>query len=93
MKQKDLLFLIASTTVLILSWIGFSIYHNLVTSTIPENLNVQIAPLDSKFDTQTLQQLRSRKKVSPLFELPDIETTAEEQTATSSGSINSEITP
>ena len=34
MKQRDILFLVISTFVLILAWIGFSIYHNLVSSTI-----------------------------------------------------------
>lgn len=67
MKQKDILLLTASSFVLIIFWIIFSVYHNFVTSTIPEALNVQIAPINPVFDTKTIAALKQRTQVAPIY--------------------------
>ncbi len=67
MKQKDILLLIVSSFVLIVFWIIFNIYHNIVTSTIPESLNVQIAPINATFDTKTISYLKQRIQVIPIY--------------------------
>lgn len=69
MKQKDILLILISISIIVLAWIGFSIYHNLITSTIPEVLNVQISPIKPTFDTKTISELKTRTKVEPVFEL------------------------
>lgn len=68
MKQKDIILLVVPFFFLILLWIGFSIYHNSVTSTIPEVLNIQITPINPTFDERTILNLKNREKVLPVFE-------------------------
>lgn len=67
MKQKDLLFLVISSFTLIVFWIIFNIYHNSVTSTISESLIIQIAPINPSFDMKTLNSLKSRTQISPIY--------------------------
>ncbi|MEX2013142.1 MAG: hypothetical protein WD967_01940 [Candidatus Levyibacteriota bacterium] len=67
MKQKDILLLIISSFSLVVFWIAFNIYHNIVTSTIPENLSVQIFPINPTFDTKTIDALKARTQVVPIF--------------------------
>lgn len=69
MKQKDILLLIIPGFFLIIIWVIFSIYHNSVTSTIPENLTLQIAPIIPTFDKTTIEVLKKRTQVTPIFEL------------------------
>lgn len=69
MKQKDLVFLLASASILVLVWIVFSIYHNLATSTIPQTLETSISPIDSTFDKKTLEALKQRRKTVPVYTL------------------------
>lgn len=67
MKQKDLLFLVISTFIIVIAWIGFSIYHNSTTSTIPSQLNTQIIPIPPDFDTKTINTLKAREQVAPIY--------------------------
>lgn len=68
MKRKDIILLVIPFFILVLIWIGFSIYHNAVTSTIPEVLNIQITPIPPTFDERTILNLKNREKVLPVFE-------------------------
>ena len=54
--------------ILIVAWISFNIYHNAVKSTIPENLNIQIFPITPFFDTKTIEKIKNRQRVVPLYE-------------------------
>lgn len=76
-----MLTILTSVFILVLIWIALSIYHNTITSTIPEALSIQVAPISPAFDTQTLEKLKKRKIVEPSFELPR---KSEEKTATPS---------
>ena len=69
MKQKDLVFLLASTSILVLVWIVLSIYHNLAASTIPQTLETSISPIDPTFDKKTLETLKQRKRTVPVYKL------------------------
>lgn len=69
MKQKDLVFLLASASILVLVWIAFSIYHNLATSTIPQTLETSISPISPTFDKKTLEGLKQRRKTVPVYTL------------------------
>lgn len=73
MKQKDLLILLISAFLLVIAWIIFSVYHNSITSTIPQNLNIQIVPINPDFDSKTIEKLKERKNIMPVY-------TAENQT-------------
>lgn len=50
-------------------WIGGSIYHSSVTSTISENMSQDIAPIVPAFDIKTIDKLRERQKIIPSFDL------------------------
>ena len=67
MKQKDIMLLIISSFSLIVFWIAFNIYHNIVTSTIPETLSIQISPISPNFDTKTIGELKGRLQVAPIY--------------------------
>lgn len=69
MKQKELLFILISSALLVLAWIVFSIYHSTTTSTIPETTSIQIVPITPSFNTKMINLLRQRQKSSPVFEL------------------------
>lgn len=68
MKQKDILYLSISSFGLIVLWIVFNIYHNVVTSTISEALTVQIAPIKATFDLKTLNALKQRDQIVPIYD-------------------------
>lgn len=67
MKTKDILLLVVPIFIVIMAWIGFSIYHSATKSTIPETLNIQIQPIVPDFDTKTITNLQKRKQVSGNF--------------------------
>lgn len=69
MKQKDILFLLVSASILVFAWIAFSIYHNLATSTISQTLETSISPINPAFDKKTLEALRKREKAVPVYKL------------------------
>lgn len=67
MKQRDIYLLLISSFVLVFIWIVFTIYHNSVTSTIPEVLNVQIIPIKPDFDLKTISDIKTRTDVTPIY--------------------------
>jgi hypothetical protein len=69
MKRNDILLILIPSFIFALAWIGFSIYHNVITSTISEPLSVQITPITPTFDTQTIDSLKNRENVAPLYDL------------------------
>ena len=93
MKQKDLLIILVPLFVLTVLWVVFNIYHNYVTSTIKDPLSIQIIPIEGKFDTNTVNKIKSRKRVDPLYEvqaqISDIPAPTEEP----EGSESAEVSP
>ena len=73
MKQKDILFLLLSSTFLAVVWIVFTIIHTSLTSTISGTLHQQIQPISGSFDNQTIQIIQKRLKVTPKFAIQVIE--------------------
>lgn len=67
MKQKEILFILSSALLVTIIWVAFNIYHNAITSTISETLAVQIIPIPGKFDTVTIEKLKKRQKITPLY--------------------------
>lgn len=67
MKQRDLLFLLISSTILAIIWIVFTIAHNALTSTITPTLTQQLIPIQNTFDQKTLQSLQKRQGVTPQY--------------------------
>jgi len=69
MKQKEILFVIVSFFILIVIYVVFSIYHNSVTSTIPDALNIQVLPISSTFDEKAISDLKKRDNITPVFQV------------------------
>lgn len=65
------MFLLVSGFVVVVAWILFSIYHKAATSTIPPAVNIQIKPIAPEFDTKTINELKRRTLVSPLYEFQE----------------------
>ncbi len=66
--ERDILFVLISSFVLTVAWVGFNLYHKWATSTISDSLQIQIKPIRPDFDLRTLEKLKAREKVSPVFE-------------------------
>lgn len=67
--QKDILYISISSFVLVVLWIGFNLYHAYATTTITPDLQLEIAPIAPKFDTEIINKLKTREKIAPLYEL------------------------
>lgn len=67
--KNDLVIILITSFILIVCWIGFNIYNKSVSSTIDDTLGKEILPIPPKFDTATIDTLKNRQKVSPLFTL------------------------
>lgn len=68
MKRKDILALLIPIFILVFAWIGFDIYHSSVKSTISEELNMQITSISPDFDTKTIDKLKKRQNVTPVYQ-------------------------
>lgn len=69
MKQKEILMIIISAFILVVFWIGFNIYHGTITSTVPQSVNEQIAPINPNFDDKIIEKLKKRVRIQPLLKL------------------------
>ena len=69
MKKNDILILLIPSMLIVILWVVFSVYHNYVTSTIPENLNTQILSISPNFDLKTIENLKKRDVVIPIYQL------------------------
>lgn len=76
MKQHDLLFITISFFALVIIYIGFSVYHNSVTSTISDDVNIQISPISPTFDEKTISNLKKRNNVIPNYQISPIPTSS-----------------
>lgn len=68
MKRNDVILFFGSICIIVFAWIGVSIYHASVTSTIEEPLRIHIIGIKPTFDTKTVEKLKQREKVAPLLE-------------------------
>lgn len=69
MKRKDIIFLLIPMLVIVILWVIFSIYHSYITSTIPTNLNMQILSISPNFDLKTIEAIKTRRVVTPIYDL------------------------
>lgn len=67
-KQKETLVILWMTFFTVVVWIGLSIYHIWATSTIDSIDASAIVPINPRFDTTTLNKLKNREVVEPLYE-------------------------
>jgi hypothetical protein len=83
MKQKNITTIIVLLFILTIIWIGGSFWYSAKTSTISDDINKDIAPIDPNFDIKTIDELRSREKIIPMY---DLETTTSAPITTISAS-------
>lgn len=69
MKHKDIVLLLVSALLLVIAWVVFNIYHNSVTSTTPEALEKEALIINPDFDEKTINKLKERKRVLPVYDL------------------------
>lgn len=60
---KNLLFLSVMTIFTVVAWIGFTIYHNLTTSTISKDAQIRTEMIVPVFDKEALNTLTKRKSI------------------------------
>lgn len=70
MKQKELVIFLVPMFLITVLWVIFNIYHNHVSSTITDPLTLQIIPIDGKFNRTSLESIKDRKRIEPLFVAP-----------------------
>ena len=68
MKKNDILIILIPSFIFVLVWIGFNIYHSIMASTISETVNMQISPINPNFDTKTIDSLKGRQNVLPIYD-------------------------
>jgi hypothetical protein len=68
MKQKDILFLLISSFIVTVIWVGFNLHNSSVTSTISDTQGMQIRRIDPIFDPQTVSAIENRKAIQPIYE-------------------------
>lgn len=89
---KEALIIAIMTLITILTWIGLEVYRTVVKTTIPEVTQEQMAPLNPKIKTETIDSLKANLSFSEA-ELNVATQTAvqpEEQLATESGASSEE---
>ena len=84
MKRKDILFLSIATFIVVVVWISSNLYHKWATSTISEDVQKQLTPINPSFDTATIDKLKLRQKVNPVYTLNQTVTATPTQTVTPS---------
>jgi len=67
MKRKDILFFTITIFIFVCAWVIFSVFHNAKTSTLSDQLNVQIQPIDPHFDSKTMSSLKSRTQIQDYY--------------------------
>lgn len=67
MKQNEILYLVISVFVVTVFWIGLSIWHAHVNSTISDTQNIQVQPISPHFNRKIIEKLKTRKVVDPLL--------------------------
>ena len=69
MTKKDILIMLTLFFIFAVAWIGFSIYHSAVNSTISKDTNQDISPITPNFDIKIIDKLKQRQRISPSFEI------------------------
>jgi len=63
--SKNLVTMAIFTTMIVIAWIGFNIYHNFATSTVSGDISIRIIPIENTFKTKTIEDnLKSRKEIT-----------------------------
>lgn len=64
--RRDAFIISILTFITAIAWIAFDVYHASVESTIPTEVESQLAPITPKFDTSVIEKVKKRQNVEPL---------------------------
>lgn len=67
MKKKDILVLLIPSFIVVVLWVIFNVYHSYINSTIPTDINTQILYINPDFDLKTIDELKKRQIVEPIY--------------------------
>jgi hypothetical protein len=81
-RQRDILFVLISSFIVVVAWVSFNIYHIWITSTIPNTITPQLEPINPQFDATVRQQLKSREQIDPLYDKQSTTTNQTKDTVT-----------
>jgi len=81
-QQKNLLYILVPSTILVILWIIFSVYNKSVTSTISSTQKQAIEPISPLFPTGVLSDLKKRENIEPLFSIDSVPTDQSSESAT-----------
>jgi hypothetical protein len=59
--MRGILYIAILTTVIVISWIAFGVYHNNTTTTITQDKQIIITPIPPQFDEETVGKIRLRR--------------------------------
>jgi hypothetical protein len=68
-KEKNLIYLLISSTIVTIAWISFTLYHAISASTIDEHLGIQIQPIPPQFNPASIQRIIQRSETPPTYEV------------------------
>ena len=98
-RQRDILFVLISSFIVVVAWVSFNIYHIWITSTIPNTITPQLEPINPQFDATVRQQLKNREQIDPLYDKQSVTTNQTQDTVTptletaTNASGSSQLTP
>ncbi len=67
MKRKDILVLLIPSFIIVILWVIFNVYHSYLNSTIPTDVNIQILYINPDFDLKTIEDIKKRQIVEPIY--------------------------
>lgn len=89
MKRGEIIFTLTSGFILVVAWIVFNLYHASASSSISETLNTQTLPITPNFDMTTVDRIKNRSKIQPVYQLQ----TSQASSSSQSGSLSTTPTP
>lgn len=69
MNQKDLIKLLTFASIAVFAWIVFNVLHSRLSTTISEEVSMQISPITPSFNTQDVSLLKNRLQIQPILQL------------------------
>jgi hypothetical protein len=69
MKKKDILVILIPSFICVLAWIIFSVIHSYLSPTVSKSINIEVTPIEPNFDTKTLELIKQRQVIEPIFEI------------------------
>lgn len=82
--QKNLLFILVPSTILVIFWIIFSVYDKSTTSTISAAQTQAIQSISPVFPTGVLADLKKRTVIDPLYSIDSLPIAEGSESAVSS---------